>query len=112
MKIPPELFYSNTWCASQQDQITALPWSSSWQVHHWCSEKTKSQVRELRHSYVQVITDLTHDGRHVGFAIIMQISYKLLRGGGGQTTQVREIMTNILATRVICFKVIEYVSSK
>ena len=27
--------------------------------------------------------DLIHDGRHVGFAIIMQISYSLLRG---QTT--------------------------
>ena len=80
VKIPPELFYSNTWCASQQDQITALPWSSSWQVHHRFSEKTKEQVRELRHSYLQVVINLTHDGRHVGFAIIMQISYKLLRG--------------------------------
>ena len=28
--------------------------------------------------------DLIHDGRHVGFAIIMQISYTLLRG---QTAQ-------------------------
>ena len=87
VKIPPELFYSNTWCASQQDQITALPWSSSWQVHHWCSEKTKSEVRELRHSYLQVVTDLTHDGRHVRFVIIMQISYKLLRGANNASSR-------------------------
>ena len=39
--------------------------------------------------------DLIHDGRNVGFAIIMQISYSHLRG---QTTQVREVITNILAT--------------
>ena len=44
--------------------------------------------------------DLIHDGRHVGFAIIMQISYTLLRG---QTTQIREVITNILATQMICF---------
>ena len=39
---------------------------------------------------------------HVGSAIIMQmkISYTLLRG---QTTQVREVIANILATQMICF---------
>ena len=50
--------------------------------------------------YKQVATatiDLIHDGRHVGFAIIMQISYSHLRG---QTTQVREVITNILATQI------------
>ena len=46
--------------------------------------------------------DLSHDGCHVGFAIIMQISYTPLRG---QTTQIREIVTKILATQVICFQV-------
>ena len=38
--------------------------------------------------------DFIHDGLRVGFAIIMQISYTLLRG---QTTQLREIITNRLA---------------
>ena len=36
--------------------------------------------------------DLIHDGRHVEFAIIIQISYTLQRG---KTTQVREVITNI-----------------
>ena len=53
--------------------------------------------------------DIIHDGRHVGFAIIMQISYTLLRW---QTTQVREITANTLATQVICFKFIESLSPK
>ena len=53
--------------------------------------------------------DFIHDGRHVGFAIIMQISYTLLRG---QTTQVREVITNILATQMICFMFIEGLSPK
>ena len=53
--------------------------------------------------------DLTHDSRHVGFAFIMQISYTLLRG---QTTQVREVTTNILATQMICFTFIECLSPK
>ena len=53
--------------------------------------------------------DLTHDGRHVGFAIIMQISYTLLRG---QTTQVRKVITNILATQMICLTFIECLSPK
>ena len=53
--------------------------------------------------------DLIHDGRHVGFAIIMQISYTLLRG---QTTKVREVLTNILATQRICFTFIECLSPK
>ena len=44
--------------------------------------------------------DLIHDGRHVGIAIIpVQISYTRLRG---QTTQVREVKTNILVTQMIC----------
>ena len=51
--------------------------------------------------------DLIHDGRHVGFAIIMQISYTLLRG---QTTQVREVITNILATQMIRFTFTECLS--
>ena len=55
------------------------------------------------------IIDLIHDSRHVGFAIIMQISYTLLRG---QTTQVREVITNILATQMICFMFIECLSPK
>ena len=53
--------------------------------------------------------DLIHDSRHVGFAIIMQISYTLLRG---QTTQVREVITNILSTQMICFTFIECLSPK
>ena len=53
--------------------------------------------------------DHIHDGRHVGFAIIMQISYTLLRG---QTTQVREVITNTLATQMICFTFIECLSPK
>ena len=53
-------------------------------------------------STVQI--DLIHNGRHVGFAVIMQISYSHLRG---QTTQVREVITNILATQMICFTFIE-----
>ena len=53
--------------------------------------------------------DLIHDSRHVGFAIIMQISYTLLRG---QTTQVREVITNSLATQMICFVFIECLSPK
>ena len=36
----------------------------------------------------------------------MQISYTLLRG---KTTQGREIITNILATRMICFRFINYI---
>ena len=44
-----------------------------------------------------------------GFAIIMQISYTLLRG---QTTQVREVITNTLATQMICFTFIECLSPK
>ena len=44
--------------------------------------------------------DLIHDSRHAGFSFIMQISCTLLRG---QTTQVREVITNILATKMICF---------
>ena len=55
------------------------------------------------------VIDLIHDGRHVGFAIIMQISYKLLRG---QTTQFREVIMNILATQMICFTFIECLSPK
>ena len=58
-------------------------------------------------SRVQI--DLIHDRRHVGFAIIMQISYTLLRG---QTTQVREAIPNILATQMICFTFIECLSPK
>ena len=53
--------------------------------------------------------DLTHNGRHVGFAIIMQISNTLVRG---QTTQVREVITSILATQMICFTFIECLSPK
>ena len=53
--------------------------------------------------------DLIHDGRHVGFAIIMQISYTLLRG---QTAQVRKVITNILATLMIFFTFIEILSPK
>ena len=53
--------------------------------------------------------DLIHDGRHVGFTIIMQISFTLVRG---QTTQVREVITNILATQMICFTLIECLSPK
>ena len=53
--------------------------------------------------------DLIHDSRHVGFAIIKQISYTLLRG---QTTQVREVITNFLATQMICFMFIECLSPK
>ena len=53
--------------------------------------------------------DLIHDDRHVGFAIIMQISYTLLRG---QTTQVREILTKILATQMIFSTFIECFSPK
>ena len=53
--------------------------------------------------------DLIHDGRHVGFATIMQISNTLVRG---QTTQVQEVITNILATQMICFAFIECLSPK
>ena len=52
---------------------------------------------------------LIHDDRHVGFAIIMQISYTLLEG---QTTQVREVLTNILATQMIFSTFIECFSPK
>jgi len=55
------------------------------------------------------LIDLIHDGRHVGFAIIVQINYALF---GGQTAQVREIVTIILATQVICFKSIYCLSPK
>ena len=55
------------------------------------------------------LIDLIHDVRHVGFAIIMQISYTLLRG---QTTQVREVITNTLATQMIYFTFIECLSPK
>ena len=57
-------------------------------------------------NYVGTI-DLIHNSRHVGFAFIMQISYTLLKG---QTTQVREVIMNILATQVICFSFIECLS--
>ena len=53
--------------------------------------------------------DLIHDVRHVGFAIIMQISYTLLRG---QTTRVREVITNMLDAQMICFTFIECLSPK
>ena len=53
--------------------------------------------------------DLIHDSRHAGFAFIMQISYTFLRA---QTTQVREVITNILATHMICFTFIECLSPK
>ena len=53
--------------------------------------------------------DLIHDVRHVGFAIIMQISYTLLRG---QTTRVREVITNMLDAQMICFTFIEFLSPK
>ena len=53
--------------------------------------------------------DLIDDGRLVGFAIIVQISYALFRG---QTAQVREIIAIILATQVIFFKSIFGLSSK
>ena len=46
-----------------------------------------------------ITLDLIHDGRLVEFPIIMQISYIILRG---QTTQRRVIITNILATLMIC----------
>ena len=52
---------------------------------------------------------LIHDGRHVGFAIIMQISHTLLRA---QTTQVQQVMTNVLTTQMICFTFIECLSPK
>ena len=55
------------------------------------------------------LINLIHDGRLVGFAIIVQIGYALFRG---QTAQVREIIAIILATRVICFKSIFCLSSK
>ena len=50
------------------------------------------------------LIDLIHDSRHIGFAIIMQISDTLLTG---QTTQFWEVITNILATQMICFTFIE-----
>ena len=56
-------------------------------------------------SLVRLI-DLIHDGCHVGFAIVMQINYTLLRG---QTTQVREVIKNILATQMIRFTFITQV---
>ena len=56
-----------------------------------------------------IAIDLIHDGRHVGFAMIMQISNTLVRG---QTTQVREVITNILATQMIGFTFIECLSPK
>ena len=68
---------------------------------------TDELKKKKRASYLTI--DLIHDGRHVGFAIIMQISYTLLRG---QTTQVREVITNILATQMICFTFIECLSPK
>ena len=61
------------------------------------------------HNFNKPSTDLIHGGRHVGFAIIMQISDKLLKG---QTTQVREVVTNILATQMICFTLTECLSPK
>ena len=48
-----------------------------------------------------------YDSRHVEFAIIMQITYTLLRG---QTTQV--VITNSLATQMTCFIFIECLSPK
>ena len=69
--------------------------------------KRSTEERIITITTVITITlsiDLIHDGRHDGFAIIMQISYSLLRG---QTTQVREVITNILATQMICFTFIE-----
>ena len=53
--------------------------------------------------------ELIHDGRHMGFAIIMQISYERL---SGQTTQFREVIMNFLATQMICFTFIECLSPK
>ena len=52
--------------------------------------------------------DLIHDGHHVGFPIIMQISYTLLRG---QTTQVGE-MTTQMTYLMTYLTFIEYLSSK
>ena len=72
-----------------------------------CTDKIQKKCC-LRARPVSLI-DLIHDGRHVGFAIIMQISYSLLRG---QTTQIREVITNILATQMICFTFIECLSPK
>ena len=71
----------------------------------------KSNLKLLREQpiFLTRSIDVIHDGRHVGFAIIMQISYTLLRG---QTTQVREVITNILATQMICFTFMECLSPK
>ena len=70
---------------------------------------TITLIKDLCCKLARVSTDLIHDGRHVGFAIIMQISYSLLKG---QTTQVREVITNTLATQMICFMFIEFLSPK
>ena len=69
---------------------------------------SRERTRWMKEMY---IIDLIHDSRHVGFAItcIMQISGTLLRG---QTTQVWEVITNTLATQMICFTFIECLSPK
>ena len=54
-------------------------------------------LRGLDPHITAYLIDLIHEGRHVGFAVMMQISYTLLTG---QTTQVQEVMTNILATQI------------
>ena len=65
--------------------------------------------KKLNRVKLPYVIDLIHDVHHVGFAIIMQISYTLLRG---QTTQVREVITNTSATQMICFTFIECLSPK
>ena len=42
-------------------------------------------MRVPRQTRVSVSIDLIHDGRHIGFAILMQISYTLL-GGANNTS--------------------------
>ena len=71
--------------------------------------QNKEMVAMMVHQTNPPGIDLIHDGRHVGFAIIMQISYTLLMG---QTAQVREVITNIVATQLICFTFIECLSPK
>ena len=51
--------------------------------------------------------DLIHDSRHVGLAIIVQISYT-----SEGATEVREVIMNILTTQMICFTFIECLSPK
>ena len=79
--------FACTFCFPNSDHVIIL-----WRFDPLSCSLNKQRPKSSEYRHV-IWIDLIHDGRQVGFAIIMQISYTLLRG---QTTQVREVITNIL----------------